>query len=539
MSRRLPPARRRRVREVLRREASAPRAARHVRLRPARAQPRGDQGRRSTSRRPAASRRRSSSRCCRSRARACSTAPSCTSWASPARRARASRRRPARTTRARAGNLKTYKPLEHQHVPEIVADARATPARKNVELRFVPVSAPLTRGIFATCFVELDADVDKTQARGAVRRVLRARAVRARARRRACPRSSRSPAPTTSRSASRSARSRTASAPSRCFSAIDNLIKGGAGQAIQNMNLVLGCDEKAEPRGRRELAVTPIVVKIGGEVIGSGEAAAPRRGPAHPRRRGRARRDRPRRRPAGHRAAEAARHRDQAGRRPPRHRRRHARRHEDGRSRASSTSTCAPRSTPRASPPSACTARPAWSCARRAARRRSTPARGPDPVDMGFVGDVVGFNLELLETLWAAKLRPGHRVPRRRCRRRRLQHQRRHGRQPARRRAQGRPPVPRHVGARRPEGHQRSVVAPRRSSRAPRPSAAIADGTVQGGMIPKLEEAMAVVDQGVGAIHILGKLAPATSCARCASPAPSARRSAPELGTVLSCLSYD
>ena len=30
-----------------------------------------------------------------------------------------------------------------------------------------------------------------------------------------------------------------------CFSALDNLIKGGAGQAIQNMNLVLGCDERA------------------------------------------------------------------------------------------------------------------------------------------------------------------------------------------------------------------------------------------------------------------------------------------------------
>jgi N-acetyl-gamma-glutamyl-phosphate reductase len=28
-------------------------------------------------------------------------------------------------------------------------------------------------------------------------------------------------------------------------SALDNLIKGGAGQAIQNMNLVLGCDERA------------------------------------------------------------------------------------------------------------------------------------------------------------------------------------------------------------------------------------------------------------------------------------------------------
>jgi acetylglutamate kinase len=35
---------------------------------------------------------------------------------------------------------------------------------------------------------------------------------------------------------------------------------------------------------------------------------------------------------------------------------------------------------------------------------------------------------------------------------------------------------------------------------------AIADGTVTGGMIPKLEEALSVVDQGVGAIHILGKL---------------------------------
>jgi N-acetyl-gamma-glutamyl-phosphate/LysW-gamma-L-alpha-aminoadipyl-6-phosphate reductase len=29
-----------------------------------------------------------------------------------------------------------------------------------------------------------------------------------------------------------------------CFAAVDNLIKGGAGQAIQNMNLVLGLDEK-------------------------------------------------------------------------------------------------------------------------------------------------------------------------------------------------------------------------------------------------------------------------------------------------------
>jgi acetylglutamate kinase len=36
---------------------------------------------------------------------------------------------------------------------------------------------------------------------------------------------------------------------------------------------------------------------------------------------------------------------------------------------------------------------------------------------------------------------------------------------------------------------------------------AIADKVVTGGMIAKLEEAMSVIDQGVGSIHILGKLA--------------------------------
>jgi acetylglutamate kinase len=36
--------------------------------------------------------------------------------------------------------------------------------------------------------------------------------------------------------------------------------------------------------------------------------------------------------------------------------------------------------------------------------------------------------------------------------------------------------------------------------------AAIADGTVQGGMIPKLEESFGALTQGVGQIHILGHL---------------------------------
>jgi N-acetyl-gamma-glutamyl-phosphate reductase len=49
----------------------------------------------------------------------------------------------------RAGNLRTYKPLDHQHVPEI-AQTLADAGAPGVTLRFVPVSAPLVRGIFAT-----------------------------------------------------------------------------------------------------------------------------------------------------------------------------------------------------------------------------------------------------------------------------------------------------------------------------------------------------------------------------------------------------
>ena len=132
---------------------------------------------------------------------------------------------------------------------------------------------------------------------------------------------------------------------------------------------------------------------------------------------------------------------------------------------------------------------------------------GPDPVDMGHVGDVTGFNLPLLELLWSA----GH-VPVIAC-----------------------------LGA-DAEGHVfninadmvgnqlaaalkaerlflvtsapgvlRDVKDP--SSRLTRLTraearAAIADGTVTGGMIAKLDEALAVIDGGVAAVHILGKLGP-------------------------------
>jgi acetylglutamate kinase len=145
----------------------------------------------------------------------------------------------------------------------------------------------------------------------------------------------------------------------------------------------------------------------------------------------------------------------------------------------------------------------------RAVRRppKVYPSAGPEPVDMGLVGDVTGFNLGLLELLWG-----GGYVPVLACLG-----------------ADGSGGVyninadlvgNQLAAALRADrlflvtstpGVLRDVSDP--SSRLARLTCAearqaIAGGAVTGGMIAKLEEAMAVVDQGVGAIHILGKLGP-------------------------------
>jgi LysW-gamma-L-alpha-aminoadipyl-6-phosphate/LysW-L-glutamyl-5-phosphate reductase len=142
---------------------------------------------------------------------------------------------------SRASNLRTYKPLEHQHLPEIVETLRSGGAT-DFEIAFVPVSAPLVRGIFATSFVEPPDSIDEVQVRDAfVKSYAGEPFVRIPAKR--LPE-------VVAVSGSNHAEVGFALGPGRngrrtltCISATDNLIKGGAGQAIQNMNLMLGLPE--------------------------------------------------------------------------------------------------------------------------------------------------------------------------------------------------------------------------------------------------------------------------------------------------------
>ncbi len=141
----------------------------------------------------------------------------------------------------RAANLRTYKPLVHAHAPEIVENLRAFGARE-LSLSFVPVSAPLARGIFATSFVSVSADIGEHELRSLFSEAYAKEAfVRV-------P-SQRLPevvAVAHSNYAEVGLAWGGVEAGRRqlvLFSALDNLIKGGAGQAVQNLNLMFGFEE--------------------------------------------------------------------------------------------------------------------------------------------------------------------------------------------------------------------------------------------------------------------------------------------------------
>ena len=128
-------------------------------------------------------------------------------------------------------------------------------------------------------------------------------------------------------------------------SCIDNLVKGAAGQAVQNLNLMCGLDERT---GLLAMSASPTVLKLGGELLEDATRLRAVAAAIAARRRPDAAGRRARRRAGDRRGARGGRHREAAGRRPARHRRRHAR---------ASSSPCWPapsiRGSSRPSPPPA------------------------------------------------------------------------------------------------------------------------------------------------------------------------------------------
>ncbi|HWA75050.1 MAG TPA: N-acetyl-gamma-glutamyl-phosphate reductase [Polyangiaceae bacterium] len=147
----------------------------------------------------------------------------------------------------RAGNLRTYRPLLHQHTPEIEDTLRAAGAR-TLTLEFVPVSAPLVRGIFATSFIRVPSEISEEKLKTCLESTYREeRFVRVPARRLpevvAVAGSNYAEVGLAFGAVTDGKRGVTV------FSCLDNLVKGGAGQAIQNMNLMLGLPESLTLEG--------------------------------------------------------------------------------------------------------------------------------------------------------------------------------------------------------------------------------------------------------------------------------------------------
>ncbi|HLL77186.1 MAG TPA: N-acetyl-gamma-glutamyl-phosphate reductase [Pyrinomonadaceae bacterium] len=136
----------------------------------------------------------------------------------------------------RANSFYAYKPFTHQHVPEIEQELRRV-GDWSSELVFMTHSLPVPRGIFASIYAETRRELSGEDARALfaefygdsffVRLV------------------SGSPdinwvKTTNFCDIGFAARGRTLVV----FTAVDNLVKGAAGQAVQNMNLMFGLDEK-------------------------------------------------------------------------------------------------------------------------------------------------------------------------------------------------------------------------------------------------------------------------------------------------------
>lgn len=136
----------------------------------------------------------------------------------------------------RSNNMSHYKAFEHQHLGEIIQNLQQTQAGFSQELLFIPNRGDFTRGIFATLYTKTEAPLETIVNQFA---------------------DFYSDAPFVV-TTTEDIHLKQAVQTNKCLislakkgdyllitSVIDNLIKGASGQAIQNMNLLFGLDEKA------------------------------------------------------------------------------------------------------------------------------------------------------------------------------------------------------------------------------------------------------------------------------------------------------
>lgn len=142
----------------------------------------------------------------------------------------------------RTNNLKVYKPLQHQHRAEILQTLGKAGA-ENTSLDFIPVSAPLVRGILAVSQLDLPEGYSEADIQAMYEEYY-------------APHRSvivmplgQSPEVVAVKNTVRvevgiSVRidELTGQRTLACITAIDNLVKGGAGQAVQCFNLMTGKD---------------------------------------------------------------------------------------------------------------------------------------------------------------------------------------------------------------------------------------------------------------------------------------------------------
>ena len=136
----------------------------------------------------------------------------------------------------RADNLSIYKPFQHQHMAEIRQSLEQAQGSLDAAIDFIPFRGPFARGIFCTAVVRTDATFGHT-----------AEAYRAFYASAAFTHYSDSPIDLKQVVNTNKALVHCEQYGNKLLvtSAIDNLLKGAVGQAVQNMNLMFGADETA------------------------------------------------------------------------------------------------------------------------------------------------------------------------------------------------------------------------------------------------------------------------------------------------------